>query len=234
MAVIPGPQIGPPGPPQVPPVIANMASMASKQFQNTNTKVSYPSLFSFISLISPFLIVLLLLLNSIINSNIKGLIYLFGVMLLFFIVMLFQASIKITNGNKDTTPEYCHLFNTKTEVYSIPSFNSSLFLFTFIYIMIPMIVYNTLNLPFLCIILILYAIDSGVRCSNSCTTPLGVILGTIIGTIWAIMWYLIISSSDSSLLYYDDLVSNKVACSRPTKQQFKCSVYKNGEFLKSI
>ena len=36
-----------------------------------------------------------------------------------------------------------------------------------------------------------------------------------------------------SLLYFDELLSNKVACSRPSKQSFKCSVYKGGELISS-
>jgi hypothetical protein len=34
-----------------------------------------------------------------------------------------------------------------------------------------------------------------------------------------------------NLLFTTDTPSNKVACYRPSKQQFKCSVYKNGELI---
>jgi len=29
-------------------------------------------------------------------------------------------------------------------------------------------------------------------------------------------------------------MSNKIACSRPTKQKFQCNVYKNGEIIQTI
>ena len=48
-------------------------------------------------------------------------------------------------------------------------------------------------------------------------------------------WYNILKiTGNDSLLYYDEYVSDKVACSRPEKQTFKCAVYKNGELLKTI
>jgi len=202
------------------------------QLQDT-ARLSYQTMFTFLSLISPYVLVLLLLLNSIINSNIKGLIYLFGVIILFFVVFLFQSSIKVGAGTY-VPPAYCKLFSTSLPDYSIPSFNSALIMFTFVYILIPMVVYNAMNLPFLCILLILFAIDTGIRVQNKCTTMVGILFGSVIGIIISILWYLIISSNAPNLLYYDDLISNKVACSRPTKQQFKCSVYKNGQLLQSL
>ena len=197
----------------------------------STVRISYPSMFTFLSLISPYLIVLVLLLNSIINSNIKGLIYLFGVIILFFIVFLFQSSINVVS---EGTPGYCRLFSSDIPYYSIPSFNSALFLFTLVYVLIPMIVNNIINLPFITILLILFVVDAAIRRQNKCTSLIGVFFGAIIGIIIAILWYLIINSNSPELLYYDDLISNKVACSRPTQQKFKCSVYKNGQLLQSV
>ena len=197
----------------------------------SNVRLSYPSMFTFLSLISPYLIVLVLLLNSIINSNIKGLIYLFGIIILFFIVYLFQSSINITS---EAIPSYCKLFSSSIPYYSIPSFNSAVFLFTLVYMVIPMFSSNVINLPFICILLILFAVDATIRSQNKCTNLIGVFFGGIIGIIIGVIWYLIISSNAPELLYYDDLISNKVACSRPTQQKFKCSVYKNGQLLQSV
>jgi hypothetical protein len=197
----------------------------------TAVRISYPSMFTFLSLISPYLVVLVLLLNTIINSNIKGLIYLFGVIILFFVVFLFQSSINVLS---DTTPAYCRLFSSAIPYYSVPSFNSALFLFTFTYVLIPMVSNNVLNLPFITILLVLFAVDGTIRRQNKCTSLLGIFLGGIIGIIIAVLWYSIINSNAPDLLYYDELISNKVACSRPTKQKFKCSVHRNGQLLQSV
>jgi hypothetical protein len=72
------------------------------------------------------------------------------------------------------------------------------------------------------------------KSANYCTTPTGIVLGSFIGIIWGLFWYFLIQGQNNELLYYDDLLSNKVACSRPSQQKFKCSVYKNGELLKTL
>jgi hypothetical protein len=194
---------------------------------------TFPTFFTFVSLISPYLLILLLLLNSIINSNIKGLIYFCGVIILFISITLLQNTVKFET-NTFVAPSHCKLFSHEFQYNRIPSFNSALFIFTFVYIFIPMMSNNSINIAFLSILLILFAIDSGIRLKNQCTTYVGILFGALIGFIYGSLWYLLINSQSPSLLYYDDLLSNKVACSRPTKQQFKCSVYKNGELLKSI
>lgn len=199
----------------------------------TTAPVNYPSFFSFFSMISPFVLIISLVLISIINSNLKGIIYLCGVLFLFFIVMMFQQTVRHM-GLTHTPSAICQLFFFPVPMFSVPSFNSALFVFTIVYIIIPMITANLVNFPLIVILLVLYAIDCVVKNMNNCTTPIGIILGSVIGLLWGATWYMMIQSNSPSLLYYDDLVSNKVACSRPTDQKFKCSVYKNGELLQSI
>ena len=77
--------------------------------------------------------------------------------------------------------------------------------------------------------------DCVVKHKNKCTSAVGIVMGSILGLIFGITWFLIIKATgQTGLLYYDDLVSNKIACSRPTKQNFKCQVYKNGELIQNI
>jgi hypothetical protein len=40
-------------------------------------------------------------------------------------------------------------------------------------------------------------------------------------------------SKFNNYLYINEINTNKEVCSMPTKQQFKCSVYKNGELVGS-
>ena len=59
-------------------------------------------------------------------------------------------------------------------------------------------------------------------------------MGGLVGLILGGSWYMLLHESGyDSLLYFDELLSNKVACSRPSKQSFKCSVYKGGELISS-
>lgn len=203
---------------------------------NTQSSISAGMNFGFndvlsaLALISPFLLAFLMVMISIINSNIKGFIYLLGLIILFVIVVLFQNTIRVPIN---TTNNFCNLFSTGQ--YSVPSFNSALYLYTILYILLPMITMEMVNFPLIIVFVLLYVLDSIVKYTNKCSSLIGIIMGSILGLFFGISWFLLIrSTGQKGLLYYDDLVSNKIACSRPTKQNFKCQVYKNGELIQNI
>ncbi len=97
-----------------------------------------------------------------------------------------------------------------------------------------MISNNVINYPFIIILFIILFINGIHRIKYNCTTMLGAATGGFLGLVWGSLYYTMISSSSPNLTYYDDFLSNKVACSRPTEQKFKCSVYRNGELLQTI
>jgi len=194
--------------------------------------LTVPNLFAYFSMISPFLLVLVFVFISIINSNLKGLIYLLGVIFLFAIVALFQNVLRVPLSDKASA--FCQLFAVPYPIFTVPSFNSAIFLFTIVYLFVPMMINRIMNFPLLFVILVLFVIDCSMKSANYCTTPTGIVLGSFIGIIWGLFWYFLIQGQNNELLYYDDLLSNKVACSRPSQQKFKCSVYKNGELLKTL
>lgn len=185
---------------------------------------------SLLALVSPFLLAFLMVMISIINSNVKGLIYLLGLIILFVIVFLFQNTLRIP---MDKTNQFCNIFSISQ--FSVPSFNSALYLYTIMYILLPMINMHMINFPLIITFLLLYIMDCIIKNKNKCSSPVGIIMGSILGLVFGITYFLVIrATGQTGLLYYDDLVSNKIACSRPTKQNFKCKVYKNGELIQNI
>ncbi len=199
---------------------------------SANASANLPNFFDFISMISPYLVVFFILFNSIVNSNIKGLIYITGLVILFIITFLFQ---RLTTNSSTTVPNpMCSMFNIGINISSIPSFSIALVTYTLIYIFIPMISNNVINYPFIIILSFILISNVFYRINKNCTTYLGALTGGFLGFIWGSIYYAIIKTNDPKLTYYDDFISNKVACSRPSKQQFKCSVYKNGELLQTI
>lgn len=182
------------------------------------------------ALIAPFLLAFSMIMISVINTNVKGLIYLSGLLLLFILVYLFQHTIGQTPVELN---KFCNLFSISS--YSIPSFNSALYLYTIIYVLLPMVTNEMVNFPLIIVFLTLYVLDSIIKIRNKCTPVIGIVMGSIIGAFFGVIWFLMIrSTGQKGLLYYDDLISSKVACSRPTKQKFKCQVYKNGELIQNI
>lgn len=208
----------------------SIASPNNQSSISAGMKFGFNDVLSAIALISPFLLAFLMVMISIINSNIKGFIYLLGLIILFVMVVLFQNTIK---APIDTTNKFCNLFSTSQ--YSVPSFNSALYLYTILYILLPMITMEMVNFPLIIVFVLLYVLDSIVKYTNKCSSLIGIIMGSVLGLFFGISWFLLIrSTGQKGLLYYDDLVSNKIACSRPTKQNFKCQVYKNGELIQNI
>ena len=46
---------------------------------------------------------------------------------------------------------------------------------------------------------------------------------------YAMIFY---STGNEKMLYFNEILSNKVMCGRPNETTFKCAVYKNGELLR--
>ena len=69
--------------------------------------------------------------------------------------------------------------------------------------------------------------------TNGCFTSSINIFGDIVGGggLGALVSALVFSSPISNYLFINELSSNKETCSMPSKQTFKCSVYKNGELI---
>jgi len=212
--------------------------MASPIGSNQGIELSFSNVFKFFSAIAPFLLAFLMVMISIFNSNFKGMIYLLGILIAFFLTIMFQSIIRYNpaqNGKPVAT--LCRIFSLPYPLgsYSSPSFNSVMIAFTFIYMVLPMQEHNVVNYPLLICIFGIFAIDAFTRLNGNCTNAQGIILGGIFGVVLGAIWYNLLKITDNKhLLYFDEYVSNKVACSKPQKQTFKCAVYKNGELLKTL
>lgn len=187
-------------------------------------------LFSFIS---PFLLAFFLFMTSLFNQNLKGLVYLSGV--------LMSTIFNVFLMNQIQSPTYedaafsCNMFDIPfVSQYNSPSSSSLFIAFTIAYLVIPMSVNNQLNYPVIASLLCLLSLDVFTKIINRCTNYAGAILGALIGFFLGTIWYTLFHITGyDSLLYFDELRSDKVMCAKPTKQTFKCSVYKNGELITS-
>ena len=202
----------------------------SELSQESGFTLSLPEGMHFLTLSSPFFIVFFFVMNSIVNSNIQGFIYLVGLVILFGIVKIFQNTVLQTYYSSN---KFCTIIQQNFGTH--PSFISGLYGYTILYILLPMIQQKTINLSLILVLLLLFLVDTIVRFYNQCTTMGFWVAGLVVGLVVAIMWYTILKSSkNDGLLYYNNSLSNKQSCSRPSKEKFKCSVYQNGELLKTL
>jgi hypothetical protein len=168
---------------------------------------------------------------SIFNQDLKGLLYLGGLLIATIINVLFMNIFKTPKLPNEAFS--CNLIDLPflTE-YNNPLQSSLVISFTALYLIMPMIYNSQMNLPVVISLFAIFLLDGYVKISDYCSGFLGILMGGIIGGILGLVWYTIFhSSGNDSLLYFDELASNNVICKRPSKQTFKCSVYKNGELI---
>lgn len=191
------------------------------------------NILQFFSFIAPTLLIFFLFLSSLFNQNLKGLVYIAGILISSTLNIILM---NIIGSEVDENASFsCNLFDIPhVSQYNSPYPSTVIIAFTIAYLALPMKYNKQLNYVVLIFLLCLLGIDIITKVQNKCSSYPGTILGAIVGFLLGTMWYVLFKSLGySSLLYFDELRSDNVQCSMPTKQTFKCQVYKNGELISS-
>jgi hypothetical protein len=198
-----------------------------------------------ISFYSPIIILISVYVFSVFSSEMKkGLFFIFWFVVATAIRMgIVYSSTSGKTENSKTPPGIC---NTGMVLpYTNLTYSTYILCFTLFYFLMPMILINKSNSINYSLILFFvgYIIfDLFIKIKNSCVsfTALGDISWTslfidIVGGvgIGAAVSGLIYSSPIKNNLFINEVNSNNEICTTPSKQQFKCSVYKNGEIVGS-
>ena len=196
-------------------------------------ELTLSNVLQFFSFISPTLLVFFLFMSSLFNQNLKGLVYLAGVLIASLINILFMNM--IGSGRDENEAFSCSIFDIPhVSQYNSPYPSSLILAFTLAYLVLPMNYNKQMNYAALGFLLCLLGVDIMTKVQNKCTTYAGAILGGLVGFLLGTLWYIFFHGAGfDSLLYFDELRSDNVVCSRPSKQTFKCSVYKNGQLISS-
>jgi len=195
-------------------------------------QLNFSNLLQFFSAISPILLAFCLVLISLFNSDIKGMVYLGGILIASLINLLILNTLKIKS--QTLIPDFCNLveFPFNLNEYVNPAFNSMFIAFTLAYLYMPMKNISGINYPVLMFVTGLLVLDAGTKILGGCTTFSGVLLGSLVGFLLGVGWFAIFYSSDhKDLLFFNAESSNNVVCSRPQKQTFKCRLFKNGTLV---
>jgi hypothetical protein len=208
----------------------------SKKFLDVVNMSHFSNVMVFLSFLIPFIMVISILSLSFIFQNFKSLIFLaFLVAASGFRELLYS---QYQNFFKMYENDGTLCTAIRFSKYSNKSFSFFTTFFTFIYVCMPMFVYNTINwlvvVGFLFVVVIDFSIKI-IKCvSKEDYTELFVdsLYGTCIASI--IILGMTSSTASSKFLFFNEVNSNKQMCSMPKNQTFKCSVYKNGEIIGSI
>jgi hypothetical protein len=198
-------------------------------------QLTFSNIVQLFSVFAPLFLGTFLILVSVFNQNIKGLIYLGGVL----IASVINMGIMVMVGSEPVENQgaICNLleFPLIPTQYNVPNYNSMFIAFTLMYLLLPMLSNNQINFWMIGTIVSIFAVDAYVKLQYSCTVPRGITFGAIIGGgLGATMYFLLKFSELEGLLFFNDLTSNNVVCKRPKNQTFKCSVYKNGQVIQDL
>ena len=199
-------------------------------------------LFSF-SFYSPLVVIIVVMYWGFsINAPIKSFIYFLVVIVLIAFRVVWFSSLKLppsgeTVSGTTISPPLC---SNALTLPNDPTFSMFILSFTFFYLLLPMILqssssgqgtYNFGAIGFFSSYLIYDLIIKGsLGCIEYYQAIFSVIIGGIIGTLFGFLFY----NTARSYTYINNTnTSTGQTCNMPSKQQFKCRLYKNGELVSS-
>ena len=196
-------------------------------------ELSFSNVLQLMAALSPILIAFFMLMLSFMNQNVKGIIFIAGAVLATFLNHFLQNMMKSEVDPNASLA--CNLIDIPLLTrYNSPSTTSLFIAFTFAYLFLPMKYNNQMNYAVIASLMGLFTLDAVSKVTNKCTTVGGAVLGALAGFVMGAMWYTLFHAVGADdLLYFDEMDSNAVRCERPSKQTFKCSVYKNGKLVAS-
>jgi hypothetical protein len=185
----------------------------------------------FLTFYSPLILSIVMLSLSFIYQNFKGFIYLaylLGVVLIRNFVYLFIGSEPVKNDGTICT-------SIQFTKYGNQTFSSFVFAFTIMYLSLPMFSNGAPNFWIFSGLIIYFCVDVFLKIYKKCIIKmsdlfLNVLLGLASAALIVTLMY---AGGSSQYLFFNEVASNKVMCSVPKQQTFKCQVYKNGELIGS-
>lgn len=193
---------------------------------------------SALSFYSPLIVVIGIFMFSIFSSAInKGLFY---IVCVFLVTSLRSLCLKIGK-----VPQFNQGSSICNEGVFLPytglSYSTFMLTFTALYFITPMFIIsgqnkaNTINYSVIMFFIAYIGFDFFTKWSASCVKPSLSVLADFLsgGLLGAVIALILFASNKISIMFINELNSNKEVCSVPSKQQFKCSLYRNGTIVGS-
>jgi hypothetical protein len=177
--------------------------------------------------LAPFIIVSYFTLQSLLNQDLKGLIYLVGLIVTSFITYLiasFMPEEKGLMGGDYSKLRCTQLTIGNNQPISKLPLSQTVFGYTLSYLSYFIGVNNlqTQNIATFILFPVLILGDIFWSTTNMCSTPKYLLISLIISAIVGLLWAMLIESTGVGGFAYLTGVANKDVCSRPTKSLYKC------------
>ena len=186
----------------------------------------------FLSFFSPIILATSITSMSFIFQNFKGLIYLgflIGCCVVrSYIYMMSGASPIINDRTICTSIQYSK--------YGNPTFSAFVFAFTIAYLSIPMFSNGSVNFWVFISLVTYFFLDVFIKVYKNCVFKmsdlfLNILLGLASASLIVTLMY---AGGSGKYLFFNEMSSDKEMCYQPSKQTFKCSVFKDGQLVSEL
>lgn len=185
-----------------------------------------------LTMYSPLVVSLLIFSMSFIYQNFKGIIYLCWLILFSYIRSLFYSLKSANPKEAENKDKLCDAL--KYTMYGNSTFSMFFISFSMLYICMPMFLNNDINYWIFSAFLFYLFLDIGIRKSLGCVKMPGVFMNIVAGgSLGVIAVFIMAALQLQNYLFFNEISSTKEVCNMPSKQTFKCAVYKNGELVGS-
>jgi hypothetical protein len=193
---------------------------------------------SALSFYSPLIVVISIFMFSVFSSAInKGLFY---IVCVFLVTSLRYACLMI--GKIPQLNQGSSICNEGVFLpYTGLSYSTFILAFTALYFITPMFIItaqnktNTINYYVILFFVAYIVFDLFIKLSSNCIKLNLNVLADFLsgGLLGATIALILFAANKISIMFINELNSNKEVCSVPSKQQFKCSLYRNGTIVGS-
>lgn len=190
------------------------------------------SLLLFLSFYSPIILATSILSVSFFHENFKGIIFLaflLGACLIRYFFYMYRSP-----TNEESNNPLCN--SIEFSKYGNSTFSMFVFGFIIAYLFIPMFINNSINFVLVICLFVYFSFDMFIKITNRCIHSKNEVLvnflsglvasGAIVGCMYA--------GGSGKYMFFNEIQSNKDVCNMPSKQTFKCQVYKNGELIGNV
>ena len=191
------------------------------------------SIVVWLTVFSPIIISLSILLLSLVFQNLKGLLYL-GLLLLCCVLRAWgYSAMEAQPFESDTGAADCK--RVKYNNYGNNAFSTFVFAFTFMYLGLPMFSTGYINYWIVVPLLVYWFLDIFMKIWRGCATAIDLFGNALLGAASSSMFVTILYAvGNGDWLIFNETSSNKEMCYQPNEQTFKCSVYKDGTLVGTI
>ena len=185
-----------------------------------------------LSFFSPIILSIVMLSLSFVFQNFKGFIFL-GYLLG---VCLIRNYVYVLNGAEPLKADNTICSSIQYSKYGNPTFSAFVFAFTIMYISFPMFSNGEVNFWIFGGLLAYFFLDMFIKVYKKCAVKngdlfLNVLLGLASSALIVTLMY---AGGSSKFLFFNETSSTKEVCSVPSKQMFRCQVYKDGSLVGNI